>query len=351
MAGLQLLAGPSALTQLREQGLQPQLFSQMLAASGGPKFLGLAKLDDYLFSDFFNDRTTPLHTLGSSSGAWRLACLAQNDSRSAYNRLVDAYIDQSYSARPSRQEVTCKVNSLVSHFLGDNGASEIINNPYIHHHIVVCRAKHLNASRHKSLQALGLSFAAMTNLVHRRLLNHSFERVLVSPPQHEYQAFSQVDDLNSIQAHYHSDNLNQVLLASGSIPLLLDGVRGIKHLPAGQYFDGGISDYHFKLKLALAEGLTLYPHFYPHMSPGWFDKSLPWRRHAKAFDRALVLAPSREFIERLPLHKLPDRTDFSQLDTATRLRYWRQSVAQSQQLADEFHEAVTQQKFSIEPLL
>nr|WP_256260902.1 alpha/beta hydrolase [Shewanella sp. NIFS-20-20] len=330
--------------------MRPELFSQLLAASGGPKFLGLANLDKYLFSEFFNARQQPLHTLGASSGAWRLACLPQTDSNGAYDRLVEAYIGQAYQGRPRPTEVATKVKSIVSHLLGANGAAALMRHPKIHHHVVVCRARHLNRHPQPSLLLAGLLIAAVTNAIHRPWLAHSFDRVLVSPAGVNYPPFNRVADLPTTQTHYDQANLEQVLLATGSIPLVLAGVDAIKALPPGRYFDGGITDYHFKLDLGAATGLTLYPHFYPHMSPGWFDKSLPWRRHAKAFDRALVLAPTPEFTAKLPLGKLPDRTDFKHLDTATRQRYWQQAVAQSQQLADEFDQAIRRPDIAVTPL-
>ena len=50
------------------------------------------------------------------------------------------------------------------------------------------------------------------------------------------------------------------------------------------------------------------------------------------------MAPSKRLLARLPNGKLPDRNDFKHFlhDEAGRQRAWRQALAQSQQLADEF---------------
>ena len=76
------------------------------------------------------------------------------------------------------------------------------------------------------------------------------------------------------------------------------------------------------------------------MSPGWFDKSLLWRKAKANYHNGLILAPSKQFIASLPFGKIPDREDFKNLDADSRIAYWKQSVQQSQVLADEFAEIV-----------
>ena len=87
--------------------------------------------------------------------------------------------------------------------------------------------------------------------------------------------------------------------------------------------------------------MVLYPHFSDRVIPGWFDKSLPWRRaDSTRLQDVLLLAPSREYLARLPHGKLPDRNDFKRYaaDPAGRRRYWSQAMAESQRLGDEFLE-------------
>jgi len=86
---------------------------------------------------------------------------------------------------------------------------------------------------------------------------------------------------------------------------------------------------------------VLYPHFTDRVIPGWFDKSLPWRRaDSTRLQDVLLLAPSPDYLARLPHGKLPDRNDFKRYlgDPAGRRRYWRQAMAESQRLGDEFLE-------------
>ncbi|MCE9685761.1 alpha/beta hydrolase [Shewanella sp. AS16] len=340
MPALRLLAGPTAYKTLSEQGLRPELFSQLLAASGGPKWLGIAGVDKYLFGEFFKDRQAPLYTLGASSGAWRLACLAQQAPLEAYARLEDFYIGQRYETKPSREAVSAQVQLMVQGILGDKGAAALAGNGVIRSHLLVCRGRHLNRAEGRLALTAGLAGTAMSNLVSRKTLGWHFERFVFSQ-QDPASPFACLQDLPSRQASLTRDNAAKVMLATGSIPLLLAPVTEIPGVEAGHYYDGGITDYHFDLPLSHAPGLTLYPHFYPKITPGWFDKSLGWRRAGVNYDNALILTPSAAFIASLPFAKIPDREDFKTLDTESRMAYWRQAAAMSERLAEELDQIIT----------
>ena len=99
------------------------------------------------------------------------------------------------------------------------------------------------------------------------------------------------------------------------------GVRDIAGATAGLYRDGGIIDYHHDLPHSDDNRLTLYPHFYDYIVPGWFDKKLKWRRPSAAnVDRTILISPSRDFVAKLPNAKIPDRRDFVSLSAAERVR-------------------------------
>nr|WP_283104738.1 alpha/beta hydrolase [Shewanella marisflavi] len=314
--------------------MKPELFTQVLAASGGPKWLGIAALDKYLFGTFFKARETPLYTLGASSGAWRLACLAQQEPLAAYERLEREYIGQRYDTKPTAQEVSAKVAGIVSGILGEQQGADIVANPVIKSHFIACRGRHLNRLSHPAALGAGLATTAMSNLLSRRTLGWHFERYLFGC-RDAMSPYRELKDLPGRHLALTSDNIGQVLLATGSIPWVLAPVTQIEGAPAGHYYDGGITDYHFDLPLAHAPGLTLYPHFYSKILPGWFDKSLPWRRAKRNYDNALILAPSEDYVSQLPYGKLPDRNDFSRLSSEERIRYWQQAVQMSQVLADD----------------
>lgn len=349
MSSIKLLAGANAKKTILEHGLKPELFHRILAASGGPKWLAIAGLDKYLFGTFFAGHQHTISTLGSSSGAWRLACFAQNDPVAAYSRLEQAYIEQRYDTRPSRAEVARQVKHIIDVILGSLGGEQVLANSKVNTHMVVCRGKHLNRVMARPILAMGLALAAATNVFSRKTLGWHFER-LIFGTNHSHSPYTELADLPGRFCHLTADNLRLALQATGSIPLLLPPVTTIPDAGHGHHYDGGITDYHFDIDLNQQPGLTLYPHFYPYMAAGWFDKKLPrrWASHSSEnYDNALILAPSDEFIARLPEAKIPDRDDFSRLTTNVRQAQWRQATTLSQYLAEEFHELLETNKYRL----
>jgi hypothetical protein len=93
--------------------------------------------------------------------------------------------------------------------------------------------------------------------------------------------------------------------------MVMEGVRDLPGAGVGTFRDGGLLDYHLDLPYS-GDDIVLYPHFTDRVIPGWFDKTLPWRRACpvERLQNVLLLAPSKEYLARLPYGKLPDRNDF-----------------------------------------
>ena len=64
--------------------------------------------------------------------------------------------------------------------------------------------------------------------------------------------------------------------------------------------------------------------------------------------RTLLISPSQDYLKSLPLGRLPDRKDFvlKGLDEKQRIQLWKQSVAESQRMGDEFLELIEKQHFA-----
>jgi hypothetical protein len=64
--------------------------------------------------------------------------------------------------------------------------------------------------------------------------------------------------------------------------------------------------------------------------------------------RTLLISPSQAYLESLALGRLPDRKDFVMkgLDDQKRITLWKQSVAESQRLGDEFLELIEKQSWA-----
>ena len=89
------------------------------------------------------------------------------------------------------------------------------------------------------------------------------------------------------------------------------------------------------------DDLVLYPHFHNFVTPGWFDKHLPWRKaHARNYDNVVMLAPTPEFVASLPNGKLSDRSDFEHFDYEQRRAIFRDVLDRSQELAAELADLV-----------
>jgi len=335
---LVLRAGTDAIRVIRDRGLRAEDIDVVPGASGGPKWLVLAALDRYLFGEFFRrPRNRPLHLIGSSIGSWRLACFAQNDPVAALDRTREAYIEQCYPPSPSPALVSATGERILDSLLGTSGTDEVLSHPWARLHVITAECRGLAAREGKIAQTAALLIAAAGNLVSRRSLALQMRRVVFHAAGDE-SPFLSLSDFPTRHATLTRENLKPALMASGAIPLVLAGVP-ISGDAAGIHRDGGIIDYHLDLDFGAGDGLVLYPHFYPHVVPGWFDKSLRWRRgRPHNFRRALILAPSPDFVASLPFGRIPDRSDFSRLSDGERVRAWRTTVAATRRIADELHD-------------
>jgi hypothetical protein len=336
---LSLLAGPDALRILRERGLRAGDVDIVPAASGGPKWIALHGIDRFL-AGFLAGRSRPLHLVGSSIGAWRMAALAQRDPLAAMARFREAYLDQRFPARPPPRLVSRVSEGVLDAMLGATGAEEILSHHWVRLHVITARARGPLASERPVVQGLGLALAASANALSRRTLGLSLERVVFHTAG-DATPFSGWRDLPTRHLALDAANLRAALLASGSIPLALSGVT-FPGGPDGVFRDGGLADYHLDLPFPAGDGLILYPHFYPHVVPGWFDKAIRWRRApASRLRRTLLVAPSPEFVARLPGGRIPDRKDFHRLPDEERLRAWRAALAEGEALGEELGELVS----------
>lgn len=328
-------AGARAAAKLRAGGLAPTDIGCVPAAAGGPKGLALVALDRRLF-DPANGwlRDASLELIGASIGAWRMAAAAMPDPLAALDRLAEAYVGQTYPHRPSPREVAEQCRRLARAVLGD--APTIDARPGRALSVVTARARGV-LERGASRAAFGR--AGLANALSRSKLAAHLQRVVFTAGGARFPAAA-FDRFGLDRIPLDAGNSEDALLASGSIPLLCEPVRNPAGAPRGEYWDGGLIDYHLLLPYSQLPTLVLYPHFAPHVTAGWLDKFLPWRRHARShpwLDNVIVVAPSTAMLERLPNRKLPDRSDFYRygLDHAARQRDWRRAMAESERFADE----------------
>lgn len=333
-------AGPGALDTIRRHGFGIDRIGTIAGASGGAKWLVLSQLDRVILRTIVPRLEGPVHLIGTSIGSWRFACYAQADPQAAIRRFEDAYIEQQYSSAPDIHEITAKSREILRILLGENGVRDILDHPVLRTHIMTVRARNIAASERRFLLATSLIVAASLNAVSRRTLAWFFERALFFDGR-DLPPFFDVAGFSLQRVMIGKDNLEDAIVATGSIPLVLSGVRDIAGALPGVYRDGGVIDYHLNLPQSDPDRLTLYPHFFDRIVPGWFDKKLTWRRPDPAnIDRTILISPSAEFVSRLPHNKIPDRTDFASYTPKERIRIWRVVVSECEQLAQEFNDVI-----------
>jgi hypothetical protein len=389
MKALRIHAGPSARRHIEQHGLRPRDVGVIPGAAGGPKGLILGRLDRFIFGEWLPQSDQPVHLVGASIGAWRMATACLENSVAAFERLEHDYVHQDYELPPGKKRPTA---AHVSERFGQNleafyggRVAEVLHHPRYRLHIVTSRGRHLLRREHWLATPLGYLGAFLSNTVHRKALGAWLERVVFSSPGHGGPSRGcaplpfATTDYRTRQVGLTAVNFMQALQASCSIPFVLQAVHDIPGAPRGAYWDGGITDYHLHLKYenhkgnnaemiagsAFLEsaggqndvdidsvsarntaadtlgGIVLYPHFQHRVVPGWLDKSLSWRHQStSALDNMVVLSPNPEWVCTLPNAKLPDRNDFTHYgtDSAGRARVWLAATQASQQLVDEWGE-------------
>ncbi len=345
-------AGAGALESVRKHGFDISSIGTIAGASGGAKWLVLSQLDRVILQHLVPHLVGPVHLISSSIGAWRFACYAQADPIAAVNRFEKAYLEQSYSAAPDIHEITAKAREILGVILGDHGIAEILENPLFRMHIMAARSRHIMATENRALLAGALLSAAVLNAASRSTLGWFFERALFHD-RRDMPPFFNVTGFPLQRVELTQANLADAIAATGAIPLVLSGVPDIAGARPGMYRDGGIIDYHLDLPHSVDERITLFPHFYGRIVPGWFDKKLKWRRpQAGNVDRTILISPSDEFVASLPGAKIPDRTDFANFAPDERVRAWTKCVQECERLADEFLEVLENDHLAarLEPL-
>ncbi|SDO42330.1 hypothetical protein [Pseudomonas jinjuensis] len=335
---LTLKAGSRALRRIREQGLLPSDVGILPGAAGGPKALGIQGLDLALFGEWLPRAPRERSLIGASIGSWRFASACLAAPAAGIRRLGELYTQQRFARNASLAEVSRSCARMLDDLL-DGQDAQVLANQHYRLNVIVVKSHGRLARDGKGSLGLGLGAVIRDNLLGRRHLQRHFERVILHdarlvPP------LTALADFPSRCLPLDVGNLRHALLASGSIPMVMEGVRDIPGVGPGTYRDGGLLDYHLDLPYQ-GGGVVLYPHFTDRVIPGWFDKGLPWRRgDADRLQDVLLLAPSREYLARLPHSKLPDRKDFKRYmgDDAGRERYWRKAMDESRRMGEEFLE-------------
>lgn len=341
-SSLTIKAGPLARQWIANNGLQPDHIKAIPGAAGGPKWIVLSGLDRFLFGDWLQGADCSIDLIGTSIGAWRFAMAAQQDPLAAMLRFKENYFNETFPDKPSAADITRFSYITLDKMLGSLGAREIVNNPRLRLHTIVAKTHGL-ASTDASVGLIpGLAVATLANLVDRRLLKHFFSRVLFHHGQ-SLSAFRELPGFAQTDVQLTEQNLREALMATASIPMLMEGVFNIPGAPRGCYRDGGMIDYHLDIPYPDDDGVILYPHYTDQITPGWLDKHLNWRKHnPENMQRLLMISPSKSFIASLPHQKIPDRGDFKKFlgKDQQRVDYWQSVYTRSVEMAEELADLI-----------
>ncbi|MCD4742896.1 MAG: patatin-like phospholipase family protein [Desulfobacteraceae bacterium] len=337
---ISILAGSKAIKIIKDEGLDLTRVKVLAGASGSAKFLVLTGIDRVLM-DLFKNRTDPLYLIGTSIGAFRMAAFCQKDPVSAIDILEKEYIVQSYTEKPTKQDITLETHRILNAYIDDNQIKDILNHPFMRLSFLSNKCRGLLKNENQWLQWIGIGMAFGVNLFSRNGLRYFFERALFSSPG-STPPFSTMDQFPMNLYNLTPSNFRQALISSGSIPIVMEGISDIDSAE-GCFRDGGILDYHLDIPfLPDDDNFVLFPHFYEKITPGWFDKHLNRKPSKKNMENVILIAPSDKFVASLPLGKIPDRKDFYAFKGKDKERqdYWKTVVKRNKQLGDEFSEAV-----------
>ena len=338
---IEIFAGDKALEIIQEKGLDKDDIRAIVGASGGPKFLILAGIDRILLNTWFKDRPDTLLFLGSSIGAWRGAAYASKDPVKYLEIFTESYLKQIYTTKPTYKDITNESLRIIDDFVKDSDIEYILNNSKVRLNIISTLCTGLSSYDNKAALALSFVPAMFINMISRRLFLKIYHRTLFYDKREIPPFIDTFKPANRMTLT--RENFKQALLSSGSIPFVMEGIKDIPGAPSGTYRDGGLTDYHINIDFKIYDKLVLFPHFSSRVIPGWLDKQIFWRHPNKEFfSNTVLVAPSKKFIDNLPMGKIPDRTDFKtffQRDSE-RLKYWNEVIKRSSIVGEEFMEAV-----------
>ena len=345
-AALNIQAGTLARQLIQNEGLQAHHVDIIPGAAGGPKGIGLMGLDQAIFGDFLQREKQRRYLIGSSVGAWRFASLIAQGEKKGAEQLAELYINLPFNKGMKIADIEKISRDMLHGILGDQ-SEKLVTHPDYHLAIIAAKAEHIFQSDQKLALYSSLLGIIGSNAVSRNHLNKFMQRVICQP-EHFPQFKIQDDAFKTHYVNFNTNNVADWLMASGSIPGVTPAVKNITDAPQGAYRDGGLIDYHIDLPFN-SKGIVLYPHFTDSITPGWFDKMFKSRKaNPENQARTLLVSPSAEYLKSLPLGRLPDRKDFVMkgLSDSERKKLWRQSVAESQRMGDEFLELVEKQSFA-----
>ncbi len=343
MSRIRIKAGKKIYQIIKDGGFNFDSVSTYFGPAVGPRWLIASGFDLTLLKKALLGRKRPVQLVGSSAGAFRFAAWLQPEAIKSYQILLDTYINVTYTKEDTPRTSLIKITNIVNAYLEDDALPFAMANKKYRLVVITARVRGLVASESHWIQKTGLLACFICNYFSRNNIYKFAERVIFynasKPP-----AFCLKPYFRGNYVQLNEVNFKYAVLASGAIPLVIEGVRDIYGAPRGVYRDGGLIDYHLTHQFAAKENeIVLFFHHQEKIVPDWLDKQVKHRvPEAHALNNVLMVFPSQGFIESLPGGKVPDRTDLVTFidDQATRINNWRKAVELSAPLGEDFLELV-----------
>ena len=343
MSDIVVRAGRAVFDMIKDGGFDLNRVTHYIGPGAGPRWLIASGFDLTLLKNEVLGSTFPVTLVGSSAGALRFAAWIQPEYEKSYRNLMESYISMTFSRRDNSGSILRAISNVINDYIEEDALPFALNNKRYRFAITTVRAKNLAAFEKPFFKGLGLGAAFLFNALHRSLIHLFFERVVfyngaIPPP------FCLKKGFKGKAVPLDVVNFKHALMASSSIPLLVDGVRDIYGAQNGIYRDGGLTDYHLNQRYAFKEEevVLLFNH-QRRIVPGWMDKKLKYRKPlGENLENVLMVYLSEAFVQKIPGGKVPDRQDFKAFagDPTTRIENWRKAVKISETLGDEFLEMV-----------
>lgn len=349
MSRIRIKAGKKIYQTIKDGGFNFDSVSTYFGPAVGPRWLIASGFDQTLLKGGFLGRSKAVNLIGASAGAFRFAAWLQPEAIKSYQKLLDAYINVQYTKNDTPATSLEKITGIINEYLEDDALSFALANKKYRLSVITSRSRGLIALENTLLQKMGLAACFVLNYFSRENIYKFAERVVFynasKPP-----AFCLKRQFCGRYIQMNEINFKYAVIASGAIPLVINGVHDIYGAPRGVYRDGGLVDYHLSHQFAAKENeIVLFFHHQERIIPGWLDKKITKRvPEGNTLDNVLMIFPSQSFVESLPGGKVPDRTDLVTLidDPDRRIYNWRKAVELSAPLGEDFLELVESKKIS-----
>ena len=336
-------AGKNVYEIIQDGGFDFDRVTTYVGAATGPRWLVASGFDLSLLENGALGNSRPVLLAGASAGAMRFAAWVQPEPEKSYDKLIEAYIAMSFTRKDTPETVLQSIRNLIDSYIDDDAIPFALASKKYRLAIMTTRAKRSASSDVRWLQGLAIGTGFLFSAVNRRLIHKFFQRVAFhNSPILPY--FCLNHDFRGQAVALNRVNFKHALLASSAVPLAAAGVKDIYGAPNGIYRDGGLTDYHLNQKYAGGKGaITLMFNHQERIIPTWMDKRLKLRQPPEKYlEDLLMVYPSDDFIRKLPYNRVPDRGDFKRYadNPSGRIRSWRQTVAASKHLGEQFLELV-----------